>query len=65
MNIAFLALTAAGLARVVGPTAQVVNSGPDHGQEGGVCSEWVNADAPQCVAISKVGSVSHLTKLTP
>jgi hypothetical protein len=75
MNTAFLALTAAGLAGVGGfginaqttpvQTAQVVRSAPDYGQEAGVFAEWLNPDAPQCVAVSKIGSVSHLTKLTP
>jgi hypothetical protein len=73
MNSAFLALAAAGVASVGGfgistqtspvQTAQVLNSVPDYGQEGGVFSEWLNADAPQCVAVSKIGSVSHLTNL--
>ncbi len=75
MNNAFLALTAAGLAGLSGfgissqttpiQTAQVVTSAPDTSQEAGVFSQWLNADAPQCVALSKIGSVSHVTKLTP
>jgi hypothetical protein len=75
MNNAFLALTAAGLAGLSGfgissqtspiQTAQVVTSAPDYGQEAGVFSQWLNADAPQCVAVSKISSVSHVTKLTP
>lgn len=75
MNNAFLALTAAGLAGLGGfgissqsrpiQTAQVVTAAPDYGQEAGVFSQWLSADAPQCVAISKIGSVSHVTKLTP
>jgi hypothetical protein len=75
MNNAFLALTAAGLAGLSGfgissnttpiQTAQVVTAAPDDSQEAGVFSQWLNADAPQCVALSKIGSVSHVTKLTP
>ncbi len=75
MNNAFLALTAAGLAGVSGfgissqttpiQTAQVVTATPDYSQEAGVFSQWLNPDAPQCVALSQIGSVSHVTKLTP
>ena len=67
MNNAFLALTAAGLAGLVGfginaqtvpvQTAQVVNSAPDYTQEAGVFSQWLTSAAPQCVAVSKIGSV--------
>ena len=31
----------------------------------GVFGQWLNADAPQCVAVSEIGSVSRLTQLTP
>jgi hypothetical protein len=75
MNNVFLALTAAGLAGLGGfgisaqttpvQTAQVVAAAPDYSREAGVFSQWLNADAPQCVAVSKIGSVSRLTKLTP
>jgi hypothetical protein len=75
MNNAFLALTAAGLAGLSGfgissqttpiQTAQVVTAAPDYSQEAGVFSQWLSADAPQCVAVSKISSVSHVTKLTP
>ena len=75
MNNAFLALTAAGLAGLSGfgissqttpiQTAQVVTASPDYSQGAGVFSQWLNADAPQCVAGSKISSVSHVTKLTP
>ena len=75
MNNAFLALTAAGLAGLSGfgisahttpvQTAQVVTAAPDYSQEAGVFSQWLNPGAPQCVALSKIGSVSHVTKLTP
>jgi hypothetical protein len=74
MNNAFLALTAAGFAGLSGfginaetspiQTAQVVNSAPDYTQEAGVFSQWLTSAAPQCVAVSKIGSVAHLTKLT-
>jgi hypothetical protein len=74
MHNAFLALSAAGLAGLSGyginpqtapvQTAQVVNSAPDYSQEAGVFSQWLSTDAPQCVAVSKIGSVSHLTKLS-
>lgn len=74
MHNAFLALSAAGLAALSGyginaqtapaQTAQVVTSAPDYSQEAGVFSQWLSTDAPQCVAVSKIGSVSHLTKLT-
>ena len=75
MNNAILALTAAGLAGLGGfginaqtkpiQTAQVVTTAPDYSQEAGVFSEWLTPDASQCVAVSKIGSVSRLTKLTP
>jgi hypothetical protein len=75
MNNAFLALTAAGLAGLSGfgissqttpiQTAQVVTSAPDYSQEAGVFSQWLSPDAPQCVPLSQIGSVSHVTKLTP
>jgi hypothetical protein len=75
MNNVFLALTAAGLAGLGGfgisaqttpvQTAQVVTAAPDDSQEAGVFSQWLNAGAPQCVPVSKIGSVSRLTKLTP
>jgi hypothetical protein len=75
MNNAFLALTAAGLAGLSGfginaqtrpvQTAQLVTSTPDDSQEAGVFSQWLDADAPQCVAVSTITSVSHVTKLTP
>ena len=74
MNNAFLALTAAGLTGVGGfginaqtspvRTAQVVTTAPDYSQEAGVFSQWLDPQAPQCVAVSKIGSVSRLTKLT-
>ncbi len=75
MHNAFLALTAAGLAGLSGyginaqtspvQTAQVVNSIPDYTQEAGVFSQFLTSDAPQCVAVSRISLVAHLTKLTP
>ena len=75
MNNAFLALTAAGLAGLSGfgmnaqtrpiQTAQLVTTTPEYSQDAGVFSEWLSSQAPQCVSVSKIGSVSHLTKLTP
>lgn len=75
MNNAFLALTAAGLAGLSGygmsaqttpiQTAQLATTAPDYAQEAGVFSQWLSPDAPQCVAVSKISSVSHVTKLTP
>ena len=35
------------------------------GQEAGVFGRWLKPDAPECVPISDIGSVSRLTKLTP
>ena len=34
-------------------------------QEAGVFTQWLKPDAPECVPVSKISSVSHLTKLTP
>jgi hypothetical protein len=75
MNNAFLAVAAAGLAGLGGvgiqgqtpqvQTAQQVLNVPDYSQEAGVFSQWLSPDAPQCVSVSKIGSVSRLTKLTP
>jgi hypothetical protein len=75
MNNVFLTLTATGLAGLGGfgisaqttpvQTAQVVTAAPDYSQEAGVFSQWLTPDAPQCVAVSKIGLVSRLTKLTP
>ena len=74
MNNVFLTLTAAGFAGLGGfgissqttpvQTAQVVTTAPDYSQEAGVFSQWLDPNAPQCIAISKIGSVSRLTKLT-
>jgi hypothetical protein len=74
MNNVVLALAAAGLGSLGGfgidaqtspvRTAQVVTAAPDYSQEAGVFSQWLDPQAPQCVAVSKIGSVSRLTKLT-
>ena len=75
MNNAFLAVAAAGFAGLDGvgvhdqtpqvQTAQQVLNIPDYSQQAGVFSQWLSPDAPQCVSVSKIGSVSRLTKLTP
>ena len=75
MNNAFLAVAAAGLAGLGGvgihgqtpqvQTAQQVLNIPEYSQQAGVFSQWLSPDAPQCVSVSKIGSVSRLTKLTP
>lgn len=75
MNGPFLAIAAAGLAGLSGfgisaqttpiQTAQMVNTSPDYSEEAGVFSQWLNPEAPQCIPVSKIGSVSRLTKLTP
>jgi hypothetical protein len=75
MNNAFLAAAAAGLVGLGGvgihgqiaqvQTAQQVVSAPDYSDEAGVFSQWLTPDAPKCVAVAKIGSVSRLTKLTP
>jgi hypothetical protein len=75
MNNGLLALTAAGLASVGGfgitaktspvQTAQVVTTSPDYSEQAGVFSQWLDPQAPQCVAVSKIGAVSSLKKLTP
>jgi hypothetical protein len=31
----------------------------------GVFDKWLKPDAPECVPVSDIGSVSHVTKLTP
>jgi hypothetical protein len=74
MNYAFLVAAATGLAGLSGyginaqtspiQTAQVVTSAPDYGEEAGVFSQWLSPQAPQCVAVSKIGSVARMTKLT-
>jgi hypothetical protein len=78
MNNAFLAAAAAGLVGLGGVggfgahdqtaqvrTAQQVLSAPDDSQEAGVFAQWLAADSPECVPVSKIGSVSRVTRLTP
>jgi hypothetical protein len=72
MNGAFLAATAAALAGLTGYGIRAQDSMPAQGmsahedsQGAGVFSRWLAADAPECVPVSQIGSVSHLTKLTP
>jgi hypothetical protein len=72
MNSAFLVASAAALAGLTGfgvgtqdlTPAQDFSS-QESGQEAGVFSRWLTADAPECVPVSQIGSVSRLTKLTP
>ena len=40
-------------------------SAQENSQEAGVFGRWLKPDAPECVPISDIGSVSRLTKLTP
>lgn len=69
MNSAFLAAAAVGLAGLggLGIRSQTAQNpaAPDIGQEAGVFSQWLSPEAPACVPVSKIGSVSRLTKLTP
>ena len=72
MNSAFLAATAAAaVAGLSGFGIRAQNSVriPDSSvhednQDAGVFSQWLTADAPECVPVSQIGSVSHVTKLT-
>ncbi len=36
----------------------------DNNLDGGVFAKWLASDSPQCVPVSKIGSVSRLTKLS-
>ena len=73
MNSAFLVASAAALAGLTGfgvrtqdlTPAQDDLSSQESGQEAGVFSQWLTADAPECLPVSQIGSVSRLTKLTP
>jgi hypothetical protein len=69
MNNAFLIAAAGALAGFggfgIGAQSAQDLSAPDDSQEAGVFSQWLASDAPQCVSVSEIGSVSHLTKLTP
>jgi hypothetical protein len=72
MNSAFLAATAAAAVAGLsgfGIRAQDSIRIPDSSvhednQDAGVFSQWLAADAPECVPVSQIGSVSHVTKLT-
>ena len=72
MNNVFLVAAAAGLAGLggFGIRDQDLRPAQDLGaqeglQDAGVFSQWLTTDAPECVPVSQIGSVSHLTKLTP
>jgi len=72
MNSAFLVASAAALAGLTGFGVRTQDLTPaqdlslqESGQEAGVFSQWLTADAPECVPVSQIGSVSRLTKLTP
>ena len=73
MNSAFLVAATAALAGLSGfglraqdpLPAQDLSMQQEDSQQAGVFSQWLNADAPECVPVSQIGSVSHLTKLTP
>lgn len=75
MNNVILVAVSAGLAGLGGfsirdqdltlardATAQENSQSP---QPAGVFSQWLAPDAPECVPVSDIGSVSRLTKLTP
>lgn len=40
-------------------------SAEDDSEQAGVFDRWLSPDAPVCVPVSEIGSVSRLTKLTP
>ncbi len=66
MNSAFLLAGAAALAALSGygvRTQPVSSQNDSHGA--GVFSQWLTSDAPECIPVSEIGSVSRLTKLTP
>ncbi len=72
MKGAFLAATAAALAGLTGYGIRAQElmpaqdlSAQEDSQDGGVFSRWLAADAPECVPVSQIGSVSRVTKLTP
>ncbi len=37
----------------------------DDSEDAGVFAKWLTPDSPECVPVSKIGSVSQLTKLSP
>jgi len=72
MNSAFLVASTAALAGLTGFGIRTQDVTPAQDlaaqqniREAGVFSEWLTPDAPECVPVSQIGSVSHLTKLTP
>ena len=71
MNSAFLVASAAALAGLTefGLRPEVVRpaqdlSGQEDAQDAGVFSQWLTAGAPECVPVSQIGSVSHVTRLS-
>src|SRR5271163_3415387 len=69
MNSAFLVAGAAALAALsgYGLRTQDLSAHEDsqaNSEEAGVFSQWLTSDAPECVPVSEIGSVSHLAKLT-
>ena len=71
MNSTLLVASAAALAGVTGFGIRVQDatpaqdlSAPQAVQEVGVFSPWLGADAPECVPVSQIGSVAHLTRLS-
>jgi hypothetical protein len=66
MNTAFLVASAAALAALSGYGIRTQDPiTHEDSQDAGVFSRWLTADSPECVAVSEIGSVSRLTKLTP
>lgn len=71
MNSAFLVASAAALAGLTGfgMRTETVRPAQDLAgraevQDAGVFSQWLTADAPECIPVSQIGSLSHLTKLS-
>jgi hypothetical protein len=71
MNSAFLVAAAAALAGLTGfgiraqdTTAAQDLSAQQDIRDAGVFSQWLSPQAPECVPVAEIGSVSHLTKLT-
>lgn len=69
MNSAYWIAAATGLVGLggVGLSTQASQDATPQPQDGaaGVFSQWLAPAAPQCVPVSKIASVSRLTKLTP
>jgi hypothetical protein len=70
MNSAFLVAGAAALAALSGYGLRTQDSSTyediqANSEQAGVFSQWLTSDAPECVPVSQIGSVSRLTKLTP